>query len=199
MAVTTDFEKELATKYAQLLDAKQKLQVQPDEKGIQWKYAQLELAYQDTMVKSKLPRDKIQTIEDDVQKEHDKVVQQTEQFKQTYKEDVLEQLQPTKEETKFKESYKQQVMDFLNKEPSEKESSREEDQKREQDIKDFEEKHGYEKVYELKREVLDEIREMDLTSVQKKKLTHIEDSLEKEKNMKLGNVKDSQKEQEMEM
>lgn len=199
MAVIKDFEKELASKYSQLLDAKQKTLLNPNDKGSQWKYAQLEMAYQDTMVKSKIPREKIESIEADVQEENDKRMEEEGNFKKSYKKDILAELQPTKEELKYKDNYKQQVMDLLNKEPDEKEESKEETQKREQEMAAFEQKHGYEKVYELKREVLDEIREMDLTSVQQDKLHQIEKDLEKEKEMKLGKTKKQNHEQEMEM
>lgn len=199
MAVIKDFEKELASKYSQLLDAKQKTLLNPNDKGSQWKYAQLEMAYQDTMVKSKIPREKIESIEADVQEEHDKRMEEEGNFKKSYKKDILAELQPTKEELNYKDNYKQQVMDLLNKEPDEKEESKEETQKREQEMAAFEQKHGYEKVYELKREVLDEIREMDLTSVQQDKLHQIEKDLEKEKEMKLGKTKKQNHEQEMEM
>lgn len=198
MAVKMDFEKELGTKYKQLLDAKQQLLVNPNEQGIQWKYAQLEMAYQDTMVKSKLPRNEIETIEANVQEEHDEEMQQIEQFKETYKKDVLKQLEPSKEELDYKDAYKQQVLESLEKEPEEKAESLEEVQNREQEMAAFEQKYGYEKVYELKREVLDEIKEMDLMPVQKEKVNQIEHNLRKEREMKLDNNTKSH-EQEMEM
>lgn len=199
MAVKMDFEKELATKYKQLLDAKQKLLINPNERGLQWKYAQLEMGYQDTLVKSKLPRDKIETMEADVQEEHDEEMQQTEQFKETHKKDILQQLEPSKEELEYKDAYKQQVLESLEKEPEEKEESPEEVQKREEEMAAFEQKYGYEKVYELKREVLDEIKEMDLTPVQKEKLNQIEYNVEKEREMKFDHNKLKTNEPEMEM
>lgn len=199
VAIAKDFEKELATKYRQLLSAKQKVMVNPDGRGVQWKYAQLEMAYQDTMVKSKLPREKIQAIETDVKEEHDKEVSQSNQLKQAYKKDILQQLQPTKEEKNYKDSYKQHVLESLEKQPNEKEEAPEESQKRKQEMEAFEQKQGYEKVYELKREVLDEIKDMDLTPVQKEKLGQIETDLEKEKEMKLGKTNTQNQEHDMEM
>ncbi|WP_449355674.1 hypothetical protein ACUL41_08050 [Virgibacillus natechei] len=199
MPATQDFEKDLANKYADLLSAKEKEMLNPDNVGYQWKRQKLETLYQDTVLKSKYPKEKLQTIEDEVQKEHDNQVNESEQFKQAYKQNVLEKLQPTKEETNYKDAYKEQVLASLDKQPDEKEESPEEVQKREQEMKTFEEKHGYEKVYELKREVLDEISEMDLTPVQKEKLNQVDKDLEKEKEMKLEKKQNKTHEQEIEM
>jgi len=199
MSAIQDFETELANKYADLLSAKEKEMLNPDNAGYKWKRQKLESLYQDTVLKSKYPKEKLKTIEDEVQKEHDDRVNQSEQFKQAYKQNVLEKLQPTKEETHYKDAYKQQVLDALDKQPDEKEASPEDNQKREQEMKDFEAKHGYEKVYELKREVLDDIKDMDLTPVQKEKLSQIEKDLEKEKAMKLGKNQNKTHEQEMGM
>lgn len=192
-----DFEKELANKYADFLEARDKELLDPDNVGYNWKRQKLESLYQDTVLKSKYSKDKLQAIEDKVQKEHDNQVNQSEQFKQTYKQNVLQKLQPTKEETTYKDSYKQQVLDTLKKD--EKEVPSEEAQKKDQEMNEFEEMHGCEKVYELKREVLDEIKEMDLTSVQEKKLNKIEKDLEKEKELKLGKKQNKIQEQEMDM
>ncbi|WP_010531176.1 hypothetical protein [Lentibacillus jeotgali] len=199
MPAIKDFETELANKYADFLSAKEKEMLNPDNAGYKWKRQKLESLYQDTVLKSKFPKDKLQTIEDKVQKEHDDGVNQSEQFKQAYKQNVLEKLQPTKEENSYKDAYKQQVLDALDKQPDEKEASSEDVQKREQEMKAFEAKHGYEKVYELKREVLDDIKDMDLTSVQKEKLSQIEKDLENEKAMKLGKKQNKTHEQEMDM
>ncbi|TFJ93120.1 hypothetical protein [Lentibacillus salicampi] len=199
MPDTQGFETELANKYADFLSAKEKEMLNPDQEGFKWKRQKLESLYQDTVLKSKYPKEKLQTIEDAVQKEHDDEVNQSEQFKQAYKQNVLEKLQPTKEETNYKESYKQHVLDALDKQPDEKEASPEDVQKREQEMEEFEAKHGYEKVYELKREVLDDIKDMDLTPVQKEKLGQIEKDLENEKVMKLGKKQNKTHEQEMDM
>ncbi|ALX49750.1 hypothetical protein [Lentibacillus amyloliquefaciens] len=199
MPDTQDFEKELANKYADFLSAKEKEMLNPDNTGYQWKRQKLESLYQDTVLKSKYPKEKLRTIEDAVQKEHDDGVNQSEQFKQAYKEKVLEKLQPTKEENGYKDAYKQHVLDALDKQPDEKETSSEDVQKRNQEMTAFEEKHGYEKVYELKREVLDDIKDMDLTPVQKEKLSQIEKKLENEKEMKLGKKQNKTHEQEMDM
>src|SRR5699024_4651734 len=199
MSAIQDFETELANKYADLLSAKEKEMLNPDNAGYKWKRQKLESLYQDTVLKSKYPKEKLKTIEDEVQKEHDDRVNQSEQFKQAYKQNVLEKLKPTNEETHYKDAYKQQVLDASDKQPDEKEASPEDNQKREQERKDFEAKHGYEKVYELKREVLDDIKDMDLTPVQKEKLSQIEKDLEKEKAMKLGKNQNKTHEQEMDM
>jgi len=199
MPAIQDFETELANKYADFLSAKEKELLNPDNAGYKWKRKKLESLYQDTVLKSKYPKEKLKTIEDAVQKEHDDGVNQSEQFKQAYKQNVLEKLQPTKEETNYKDAYKQHVLDALDKQPGEKEESSEDVQKRNQEMKAFEEKHGYEKVYELKREVLDDIKDIDLAPVQKEKLGQIEKDLEKEKEMKLGKKQSKTNEQEMDM
>ncbi|ASK61367.1 hypothetical protein CFK37_03860 [Virgibacillus phasianinus] len=199
MPVTHDFEKELANRYTALLSAKEKEVLYPDNEGYKWKREKLETLYQDTVLKSKYPKERLKNLEEEVQKEQDNQMNQAEQFKQAYKQGILQKLQFTKEETNYKDAYKQEVLKSLNKEPSEKETPPDESKKGEQEMKDFEAKHGYEKVYMLKREVLDEIKEMDLTPVQKEKVNQIEKGLEQERLMKLGNKKDKNQENDMEM
>ncbi|WP_200411769.1 hypothetical protein [Virgibacillus salexigens] len=192
-----DIEKELAKKYADFLEARDKELLNPDNVDYNSKRQKLESLYQDTVLKSKYTKDRLQSIKDKVQKEHDNQVNQSEQFKQTYKQNVLQKLHPTKEETTYKDAYKEQVLDALEKD--EKEVPSEEAEKKEQEMKEFEEMHGYEKVYELKREVLDEIKDMDLTPVQQEKLNEIEKDLEKEKELKLGKKQSKTQEQVMDM
>ncbi|WP_235000434.1 hypothetical protein [Virgibacillus dakarensis] len=104
----TKFERELANKYADLLSAREKEMLKPDNAGYKWKRQKLESLYQNTVLKSKYPKEKLKNIEAEVQKEHDDQVNQSEQFKRVYKQNVLEKLQPTKEENSYKNAYKQQ-------------------------------------------------------------------------------------------
>jgi len=48
-------------------------------------------------------------------------------------------------------------------------------------MKEFEQKHSFDKVYKLKKEVLQELKELNLTDSQREKLTKLEKTLDTEK------------------
>jgi len=48
-------------------------------------------------------------------------------------------------------------------------------------MKEFEQKHSFDKVYKLKKEVLQELKELNLTDSQREKLTKLEKALDTEK------------------
>lgn len=126
--------------------------------------------------------------------QYEREQEEANQFKETYKNNVLNNLEGSKEEQAFKKAYKHKVLAFLDKEQ---ETGVNKD-KREQ-IEAFESKYGYEKVYALKKEVLDDIREMDLTASQRERLREVERDLEDEKRIKLGKNNKKGTEVEMEM
>src|SRR5699024_10091400 len=195
-------EKDLVQKYAELLRAKQKATLHPENKGFEWKYSQLNTIYQDALLKSKVPQEKLGDIEkqgEALYEQYEKEEEEANQYKETYKKDVLNTLEGTKEEKAYKEAYKQDVLALLGKEQQhEKETDMEKD-KRDKEMASFESEYGYERVYALKKEVLSEIKEMDLSPAQKERLKEVEKDLEQEKELKLGIRKKKTVEVEMEM
>lgn len=194
--------KELANKYAELLAAKEKATMHPDNKGYEWKYNQLSTFYQDAVLKTKLPKERLAEIEKEGESLHEQYEREQEeanQFKKTYKNNVLNNLEGSKEEQDFKKAYKHKVLAFLDKEQDEKQETEVNKDKRDQQMEAFESKYGYEKVYAMKKEVLDDIREMDLTPSQRERLKEVERDLEDEKKIKLGKSKKKDTEFEMGM
>ncbi|WP_404900563.1 hypothetical protein PV791_06020 [Priestia filamentosa] len=125
-----------------------------------------------------------------------------EKFKEAYKQQLQETLEEPQSEQTYKEQYKQEVLKQLGFSPSkekakEKEESKakekttsgvqmkketsEEREKRLQQMKEFESKQPFSKVYQLKKEVLKELKDLPLTDAQKAKLTQLEKALDQEK------------------
>ncbi|RAS74502.1 hypothetical protein [Priestia endophytica] len=125
-----------------------------------------------------------------------------EKFKEAYKQQLQEALEEPQSEQTYKEQYKQEVLKQLGFSPSkekakEKEESKdkekmtggvqikketpEEREKRLQQMKEFESKQPFSKVYQLKKEVLKELKDLPLTDAQKAKLTQLEKALDQEK------------------
>ncbi|PEZ02509.1 hypothetical protein CN326_20020 [Bacillus sp. AFS018417] len=125
-------------------------------------------------------------------------------YKGEYKEQVLKEIAPTKEEDRYKDQYKIAVLELLGvdkekspdkttdkpekasneekKEPvkqEEKSSKSREDRVKE--MKEFEKTHSFTEVYQLKKEALQEIKEMNLTDFQREKLSKLEKALDTEK------------------
>ncbi|RAS76679.1 hypothetical protein [Priestia endophytica] len=125
-----------------------------------------------------------------------------EKFKEAYKQQLQEALEEPQTEQTYKEQYKQEVLKQLGfspskEKPKEKEESKdkekttsgvqmkketpEEREKRLQQMKEFESKQPFSKVYQLKKEVLKELKDLPLTDAQKAKLMHLEKALDQEK------------------
>lgn len=195
-------EKELASKYAEVLTAKQKATLHPDNKGYEWKHNQLSTIYQDAVLKAKMPIGELAEIKKRGQalhEQYEKEQEEANQYKETYKKNVLNNLEGTKEEKDYKKAYKQKVLAFIDKEQDVKQETKADKEQSNQEVTEFESKYGYEKVYALKKEVLDDIREMDLTPSQHERLEEVEQDLEREKEVKLGKSKRKDTEFEMEM
>ncbi|MEN3156420.1 hypothetical protein [Priestia aryabhattai] len=127
--------------------------------------------------------------------------QEKEQYQEDYKQEVLEVMQSS-EETQYKQLFKQSLLAQLGisdekdsskeakkegeaeKAPVEKHLKQETPQEKEQRVakmKEFEQKHSFDKVYKLKKEVLQELKELNLTDSQREKLTKLEKALDTEK------------------
>lgn len=195
-------EKDLAHKYAELLMAKQKTTLHPDNKGLEWKYGQLNNLYQDALLKAKVPKKRLVDIEkqgESLYEQYEKEEEEANKYKEKYKKNVLNTLDGTKEEKEYKKAYKQKVLAFLDKDKDIKRETDMEKDKRDKEMATFESEYGYERVYALKKEVLSEIKEMQLSPTQKERLKEVEKDLEREKKLKLGKEKKKSIEVEMEM
>ncbi len=131
-----------------------------------------------------------------------KQAQQKDQYQEGYKQEVLEVMQQPSEETQYKHLFKQNLLAQLGisdekdsskeakkeaeaeKAPVEKQLKQETPPEKEQRLakmKEFEQKHSFDKVYKLKKEVLQELKELNLTDSQREKLTKLEKALDTEK------------------
>ncbi|MCF8890681.1 hypothetical protein [Priestia megaterium] len=124
-------------------------------------------------------------------------------YQEDYKQELLQELEKPSDELQYKAAYKQQLLSQLgitsekttDKEPSKqeeqekqavvqpkaKEETPQEKEQRLAKMREFEQKHSFDKVYKLKKEVLQELKELDLTDSQREKLTKLEKSLDTEK------------------
>jgi len=103
------------------------------------------------------------------------------QYKQLFKQSLLAQLGISDEKDSSKEVKKEAESE---KAPVEKQLKQETPQEKEQRLakmKEFEQKHSFDKVYKLKKEVLQELKELNLTDSQREKLTKLEKALDTEK------------------
>ncbi|MES9769610.1 hypothetical protein ABWK50_01175 [Priestia megaterium] len=129
-----------------------------------------------------------------------KQTQEKDRYQEGYKQEVLEDLQQPSEETQYKQLFKQNLLAHLGisdekdsskeakkeaeKAPVEKQLKQETAQEKEQRLakmKEFEQNHSFDKVYKLKKEVLQELKELNLTDSQREKLTNLEKALDTEK------------------
>lgn len=144
--------------------------------------------YNDNILKAKLNKKSISKLE----KEVEKYREDEKAFTDNYRESVIHELTSSKniEEDKYKDNVKKSVLSIIS-EP-EKESDKvsnvtskvtKERVEREKSMKEFEEKHPFELIYKLKMEVINEVKSMNLTPLERKRLNNIEQSLEREKDV----------------
>ena len=125
------------------------------------------------------------------------------QYKDDYKQELLHELEKPSEESQYKAAYKQQLLAQLGisqEKTTEKEPNKQGDQEKQEPVqprvkeetpqekeqrlakmREFEQKHSFDKVYKLKKEVLQELKGLDLTDSQREKLTKLEKTLDTEK------------------
>ncbi|MCG0050729.1 hypothetical protein [Priestia aryabhattai] len=125
------------------------------------------------------------------------------QYKDDYKQELLHELEKPSEESQYKAAYKQQLLTqlgILQEKTTEKEPNKQGDQEKQEPVqpkakeetpqekehrlakmREFEQKHSFDKVYKLKKEVLQELKGLDLTDSQREKLTKLEKTLDTEK------------------
>ncbi|MCQ6530891.1 hypothetical protein [Bacillus mycoides] len=123
-------------------------------------------------------------------------------YKESFKKQVLEEIAPSQDETRYKEQYQAQVLAMLGidkekasdpKKQASKEAKKEDSpgqqeekyaksrEERVKEMKEFEKTHSYPEVYRLKKEVLQELKGLNLTDSQREKLSNIEKALDNEK------------------
>lgn len=133
-----------------------------------------------------LSPDQIKGMEQLWQKGEDKQA-----YKENFKEQVLEDIGPTNEKERYKDNYKQQLLSVLglakdtDEKPKQKGSpdngKSSDRQRRIEEMKAFEKTHSFDETYRLKKEALQEIKEMGLSEPQMEKLLKIEKALDAEK------------------
>ncbi|WP_242316826.1 hypothetical protein [Bacillus cereus group sp. BfR-BA-01489] len=123
-------------------------------------------------------------------------------YKESYKEQVIEEITPSQEEERYKEQFKEEVLEILGVDKEKSSNSKEQVSKEEKkearpgqqvemytksreervkEMKEFEKTHSYPEVYRLKKEALQELKGLNLTDSQREKLTNLEKTLDQEK------------------
>lgn len=144
-----------------------------------------------------LPQDVIDAFEEERQV--------TESYKKAYSQSILQQIMTKAkgnksadanhtrslgDELAYKDSYKQNLLSALGVESEPKQTLQATasdtkvehiDDKTSQEIEEFEQKHSFELVYLLKKEVINEVKQLDLTEEQLHVLNDIEQQLDQEK------------------
>jgi hypothetical protein len=181
---TLDYTKEMSQKYEAYLQAQK--QETPERTDTILDRIIAEQNYftfkEDLVQEHGLSKEEVKGIERQVMKAFHQGNEQTleEKFKEVYKQQLQEALEEPQTEQTYKEQYKQEVLKQLGFSPSkekvkEKEESKdkekttsgvqmkketpEEREKRLQQIKEFESKQPFPKVYQLKKEVLKELKD----------------------------------------
>ncbi|MDT3766145.1 hypothetical protein [Priestia filamentosa] len=206
VAPAFDYTKEMSQKYETYLQAQK--QETPERTDTILDRIIAEQNYftfkEDLVQEHGLSKEEVKGIERQVMKAFHQGNEQTpeEKFKEAYKQQLQEALEEPQTEQIYKDQYKQEVLKQLGFSPSkekakEKEESKDEEkttnevqmkketpeerEKRLQQMKEFESKQPFSKVYQLKKEVLKELKDLSLTDAQKAKLTQLEKALDQEK------------------
>jgi hypothetical protein len=206
IAPAFDYAKEMSQKYETYLQAQK--QETPERTDTILDRIIAEQNYftfkEDLVQEHGLSEEEVKGIERQVMKAFHQGNEQTpeEKFKEAYKQQLQEALEEPQSEQTYKEQYKQEVLKQLGfspskEKPKEKEESKEKEkttsgvqmkketkeerEKRLQQMKEFESKQPFSKVYQLKKEVLKELKDLPLTDAQKAKLTQLEKALDQEK------------------
>lgn len=146
----------------------------------------------DAIDNRRLDQRSVLSLEKDILKEFNekKTSNSKEVYKEQFKEQVLQSLHEPTEEEQYKVNFKQQILASIkeptqnekeNKKSNQKENSSYNREKQLKEMKAFEETHSFDEVYKLKKEALEEIKEMDLTDAQREKLLNLERALDTEK------------------
>lgn len=113
-------------------------------------------------------------------------------YKENYKDLVIgslnEQNGKAKENIRYKDLFKKGILRLINAMPNHsvdknvnKEGNKVDREKNVREMKKFEKSHSFEVIYQLRKEVFAELKEMKLTDLQKEKLLKLEKNLDKQK------------------
>ncbi|QSX23551.1 hypothetical protein [Priestia megaterium] len=202
-----DRDQQLQVSYRKLLEAHDQEQPQQVESMLarvnaEKDYVQLKGL---TLKEGTFTREQVDAMESHVSVHYydQKQAKEQGQYKDDYKQELLHELEKPSEESQYKAVYKQQLLAQLGisqEKTTEKEPNKQGDQEKQEPVqpkakeetlqekeqrlakmKEFEQKHSFDKVYKLKKEVLQELKGLDLTDSQREKLTKLEKSLDTEK------------------
>jgi len=202
-----DRDQQLQLSYRKLLEAHDQEQPQQVESMLvrvnaEKDYVQLKGL---TLKEGTFTREQVDAMESHVSVQYYDQKQAKEQgnYQEDYKQEILQELEKPSEEAQYQAVYKQQLLSQLgitqekttDKEPSKqeeqekqaavppkaKEETPQEKEQRLAKMREFEQKHSFDKVYKLKKEVLKELKGLDLTDSQREKLTKLEKALDTEK------------------
>jgi len=202
-----DRDQQLQVSYQKLLEAHDQEQPQHVESMLarvntEKDYVQLKGL---TLKEGTFTREQVDAMESHVSVQYYDQKQAKEQgnYQEDYKQELLQELEKPSEEAQYQAVYKQQLLSQLGitqEKPPDKESSRQEEQEKQAAVppkakeetpqekeqrlakmREFEQKHSFDKVYKLKKEVLKELKGLDLTDSQRETLTKLEKSLDTEK------------------
>ncbi|MBU8589286.1 hypothetical protein KM925_25685 [Priestia megaterium] len=201
-----DRETQLKTSYLTFLQAHDKEKPQDIDSMLAWVNAENNyvMLKSSALKENTFTHDQLKGMENELSHQFQarKQSQEKDQYQENYKQEVLEAMQQPSEETQYKQLFKQSLLAQLGisdekdsskeekkaaeaeKVPVEKQLKQETPQEKEQRLvkmKEFEQKHSFDKVYKLKKEVLQELKELNLTDFQREKLTKLEKALDTEK------------------
>ncbi|PAK43515.1 hypothetical protein CHH47_27820 [Priestia megaterium] len=202
-----DRDQQLQVSYRKLLEAHDQEQPQQVESMLarvnaEKDYVQLKGL---TLKEGTFTREQVDAMESHVSVHYydQKQAKEQGQYKDDYKQELLHELEKPSEESQYKAVYKQQLLAQLGisqEKTTEKEPNKQGDQEKQEPVqpkakeetpqekeqrlakmREFEQKHSFDKVYKLKKEVLKELKGLDLTDSQRETLTKLEKALDTEK------------------
>ncbi|WP_321998833.1 hypothetical protein [Priestia megaterium] len=202
-----DRDQQLQVSYRKLLEAHDQEQPQQVESMLvrvnaEKDYVQLKGL---TLKEGTFTREQVDAMESHVSVQYYDQKQAKEQgdYQKDYKQELLQELEKQPEEVQYQAAYKQQLLKQLGitqERPTDKEPSKQEEQEKQAAVppkakeetpqekeqrlakmREFEQKHSFDKVYKLKKEVLKELKGLDLTDSQRETLTKLEKALDTEK------------------
>ncbi|MEB4860971.1 hypothetical protein [Priestia megaterium] len=205
--LSQDRDQQLQVSYRKLLEAHDQEQPQQVESMLarvnaEKEYVQLKGL---TLKEGTFTREQVDAMESRVSVHYydQKQAKEQGQYKDDYKQELLHQLEKPSEESQYKAVYKQQLLAQLGisqEKTTEKEPNKQGDQEKQEPVqpkakeetpkekeqrlakmREFEQKHSFDKVYKLKKEVLRELKGLDLTDSQRETLTKLEKALDTEK------------------
>ncbi|NGY85174.1 hypothetical protein F6Y05_01550 (plasmid) [Bacillus megaterium] len=197
-----DRDQQLQVSYRKLLEAHEQEQPQHVESMLERVNAEKDYVQLKglTLKEGMFTREQVDAMESRVSVHYydQKQVKEQGNYQDDYKQEILQELEKPPEEAQYQAAYKQQMLSqlgIMREKPNSKESSKQEEQEKQVAVqlkakeetpqekehrlakmREFEQKHSFDKVYKLKKEVLKELKGLDLTDSQRETLTKLEKS-----------------------